>query len=63
MRRSWRLNERHYGELQGKDKKETAEEFGEEKLQRVAPLLRRAAAAARSGTRRRIPATATFRPS
>jgi 2,3-bisphosphoglycerate-dependent phosphoglycerate mutase len=28
VRRSWRLNERHYGALQGKDKKETAEEFG-----------------------------------
>jgi 2,3-bisphosphoglycerate-dependent phosphoglycerate mutase len=33
VRRSWRLNERHYGDLQGKDKKETKEEFGEEKLQ------------------------------
>lgn len=32
VRRSWRLNERHYGGLQGKDKKQTAEEFGEEKL-------------------------------
>ena len=28
MRRSWRLNERHYGDLTGKDKKETAEKFG-----------------------------------
>lgn len=28
VRRSWRLNERHYGDLTGKDKKETAEEFG-----------------------------------
>ncbi len=28
VRRHWRLNERHYGALQGKDKKETAEEFG-----------------------------------
>jgi 2,3-bisphosphoglycerate-dependent phosphoglycerate mutase len=27
-RRSWRLNERHYGALQGKDKKATAAEFG-----------------------------------
>ena len=27
-RRSWRLNERHYGALQGLDKKETADEFG-----------------------------------
>lgn len=32
VRRSWRLNERHYGALQGKNKKETAEEFGDEKL-------------------------------
>jgi len=29
VRRSWRLNERHYGALQGKDKKQTLEEFGE----------------------------------
>jgi 2,3-bisphosphoglycerate-dependent phosphoglycerate mutase len=27
--RSWRLNERHYGALQGLDKAETAEKFGE----------------------------------
>jgi 2,3-bisphosphoglycerate-dependent phosphoglycerate mutase len=32
VRRSWRLNERHYGALQGKDKKQTAEAFGPEKL-------------------------------
>ena len=32
MRRSWRLNERHYGALQGKDKKETAEEFGVDRV-------------------------------
>ncbi|KRC66077.1 phosphoglycerate mutase [Aeromicrobium sp. Root236] len=32
VRRSWRLNERHYGALQGKDKKETLEEFGEEQF-------------------------------
>jgi 2,3-bisphosphoglycerate-dependent phosphoglycerate mutase len=30
--RSWRLNERHYGDLQGKDKKQTAEKYGEERL-------------------------------
>ena len=29
VRRSWRLNERHYGDLQGKDKKQTMAEFGE----------------------------------
>jgi 2,3-bisphosphoglycerate-dependent phosphoglycerate mutase len=28
VRRHWRLNERHYGALQGKNKKETTEEFG-----------------------------------
>lgn len=31
-RRSWRLNERHYGALQGKDKAATAAEFGEEQF-------------------------------
>ncbi|MFZ4584170.1 MAG: 2,3-diphosphoglycerate-dependent phosphoglycerate mutase [Acidimicrobiia bacterium] len=30
VRRSWRLNERHYGALQGLDKKATAEQFGKE---------------------------------
>ncbi|MDA8368207.1 MAG: 2,3-diphosphoglycerate-dependent phosphoglycerate mutase [Actinomycetota bacterium] len=33
VRRHWRLNERHYGALQGKDKKATAEQFGKEQLQ------------------------------
>jgi 2,3-bisphosphoglycerate-dependent phosphoglycerate mutase len=32
VRRDWRLNERHYGDLQGKNKKETTAEFGEEKV-------------------------------
>jgi 2,3-bisphosphoglycerate-dependent phosphoglycerate mutase len=32
VRRSWRLNERHYGALQGKDKLQTAEEFGLEQV-------------------------------
>ena len=32
VRRSWRLNERHYGALQGKNKKTTMEEFGEEQF-------------------------------
>ena len=31
-KRNWRLNERHYGALQGKDKKEIREEFGEEQF-------------------------------
>lgn len=30
--RTWRLNERHYGALQGKDKKETVEQFGAEQV-------------------------------
>lgn len=32
VKRSWRLNERHYGALQGKDKAQTLEEFGEEQF-------------------------------
>ena len=32
VRRSWRLNERHYGALQGKDKKQTLEEYGEDQF-------------------------------
>jgi 2,3-bisphosphoglycerate-dependent phosphoglycerate mutase len=32
VRRSWRLNERHYGALQGKNKMETLAEFGEEQF-------------------------------
>ena len=31
-RRSWRLNERHYGALQGKDKAQTRAEFGDEQF-------------------------------
>ena len=30
--RSWRLNERHYGALQGKDKAQTRQEFGDEQF-------------------------------
>jgi 2,3-bisphosphoglycerate-dependent phosphoglycerate mutase len=32
VRRSWRLNERHYGALQGKNKKQTLEQYGEEQF-------------------------------
>ena len=32
VKRSWRLNERHYGALQGKDKAQTLEEFGNEQF-------------------------------
>src|ERR1700744_4709042 len=37
VRRDWRLNERHYGALQGKDKKQTRETYGDEQFM----LLRR----------------------
>lgn len=30
--RSWRLNERHYGQLQGRNKAQTRDEFGEEQF-------------------------------
>src|SRR5690606_18158001 len=33
VHRSWRLNERHYGALQGKDKAQTLAEFGAEQFQ------------------------------
>ena len=32
VRRDWRLNERHYGTLQGKNKQQTRDEFGEEQF-------------------------------
>jgi len=32
VNRTWRLNERHYGALQGKDKKQTLEAYGEEQF-------------------------------
>jgi len=32
VKRTWRLNERHYGALQGKDKAQTLEEFGQEQF-------------------------------
>jgi 2,3-bisphosphoglycerate-dependent phosphoglycerate mutase len=33
VRRDWRLNERHYGDLQGKNKAQVKQEFGAEQLQ------------------------------
>ena len=32
VHRDWRLNERHYGALQGKDKKQVREEFGDDQF-------------------------------
>src|SRR5580704_16252784 len=34
VRRSWRLNERHYGALQGKDKAQVREQYGDEQYMR-----------------------------
>ncbi len=34
VRRSWRLNERHYGALQGKDKRQTLQRYGEDQFLR-----------------------------
>ncbi|MFJ8026881.1 2,3-diphosphoglycerate-dependent phosphoglycerate mutase [Streptomyces sp. NPDC096311] len=34
VHRSWRLNERHYGALQGRNRKQVRDEFGEEQLRR-----------------------------
>ncbi len=32
VKRHWRLNERHYGDLQGKDKKQVRDQYGEEQF-------------------------------
>jgi 2,3-bisphosphoglycerate-dependent phosphoglycerate mutase len=32
VKRSWRLNERHYGDLQGKDKKQVRDQYGEDQF-------------------------------
>lgn len=32
VRRTWRLNERHYGDLTGKNKKQTADQFGADQV-------------------------------
>jgi 2,3-bisphosphoglycerate-dependent phosphoglycerate mutase len=32
VHKHWRLNERHYGQLQGLNKKETARKFGEDQV-------------------------------
>ena len=66
VRRSWRLNERHYGALQGKDKKQTTDEFGAEQVKVWRRSYDVAAAAARrsttSATPASIPATPTWPP-
>ena len=37
-KRSWRLNERHYGALQGKDKARTRQEFGDDQYSQAGDL-------------------------
>ena len=37
--KNWRLNERHYGALQGLDKKATAEQYGDEQVHILASFL------------------------
>ena len=32
VEKSWRLNERHYGDLQGRNKAETAKKFGDKQV-------------------------------
>ncbi|MEI2620712.1 MAG: 2,3-bisphosphoglycerate-dependent phosphoglycerate mutase [Candidatus Nanopelagicales bacterium] len=49
VRRSWRLNERHYGALQGKNKKQTLRRVRRAAIHAVAPLLRHATAGDRPG--------------
>ena len=66
VRRSWRLNERHYGALQGKDKKQTAEEYGAGAGEAVATVLRDATARRSTSMTPPIPAstrgTRPYRP-
>ena len=45
VRRSWRLNERHYGDLQGKNKKQTLADLRRGAVHALAALLRHPAAA------------------
>ncbi len=47
VRRSWRLNERHYGALQGKDKAQTRADLRRRAIHGVAQVLRHPAAAHR----------------
>ena len=39
VQRSWRLNERHYGALQGKDKAQTRERVRRRAVHALAPVL------------------------
>ena len=63
VRRSWRLNERHYGDVAGSEQEGDRRAVRRGDAAGVAPLLRRAAAAARVGRVRPTRATADLRPS
>ncbi len=39
VQRAWQLNERHYGALQGLNKAETAERFGDELVKEIPPHI------------------------
>ncbi len=54
VRRSWRLNGRHYGALQGRDEDEVIREYGEKQGPAVAALVHRRPATGRVG--QRVPA-------
>ena len=66
VEKDWRLNERHYGALQGLNKAETAAKHGEAQIENLAAQLRHSAAAARrrttARTRRAIRATPALQP-
>lgn len=64
VKRSWRLNERHYGALQGKNKSEIREEYGDEKFMtwRLPTTFRRPRWTTTTPTRRQTtPATRMLR--
>lgn len=59
VEKSWRLNEKHYGILQGLNKRETADKYGEEQVHIWAEKLRRVA---RAGEGRRSPLSGERHP-
>ena len=70
VKRTWRLNERHYGALQGLNKQQTAEKNGEDKVKlwrrsyddRIRSSLARSDRAPRSRARRAVGPTARSYP-
>ena len=62
VEKHWRLNERHYGALQGLNKAEMAAKFGDAAGARLAAQLRHPAAAARAATMRATSAATRATP-